>query len=451
MTEKKKFDIISKMTIIGIAAAAIVIIVASIAAFSMMGEPEAPSQIPVVDETDDPTTDEPEVEPIYERTLAVVKHIDGGANQLLIYDIEKSKMITLKMDSSIEIKDEYGTDIALSQIELGDMVESKYDTVSMVPENVKITAVTWERKDVSNMVVDTETKMIKIANDVYKYTDELVTSDEGLPFDISTLSTADEALVRGYKDMVWSIVLINGHGTITLINHDIFVGGQVAIGTRLSFAIEKETIIPVAAGVHNVVISKDNMSPVVKQVVVEEDKDVVIDLSEAQPKVGQVEFIVLQDDVTVYLDDEVVDMNEEMILDFGTYKIRAEKENYVTWESELVLTQAYQQFKIDLDKTPTFVYIQAPEGAEAYLDGVLIGIIPTQAPFAPGKHTVQLRLDGYKTSEMYNYLWEDDGQDKYLVLPEMIELPPEPEEEVEEEPETVEDDVYNTEGESSNP
>lgn len=434
MANKKQVDIVKRMTIIGIAAAALIIIIASIVAMTMGGDRTPEVTIPEPEET---TTAAEEVEQVFERALAVVKHVDVASRQLMIYDIEELKMITLVMDSSIVIKDEYGTDIALAQIDLGDMVETKYDTISKIPEDVKITAVTWERKDVSNMVVDTENKKIIISNDAYNYTDELVTSDGGNPFDISTLSTADEAYVRGYKDMVWSVVMVNGHGTIKLINHDIFVGGQLEVGNRISFTIEADMTAPVAAGVHNIVITKDNMSPFVTQVMVEEDQEVVIDLSEAQPKVGTVEFIVIQDDVTVYMDDELVDLNEEHILDFGTYQIRAEKENYVTWEGELILAQAYQQYKIDLDKTPTFVFINQPEGAEAYLDGVPIGRVPTQAPFSPGSHTIQLSQDGYRPSEVYKYIWDDDGMDKYLVLPQLIPLPQETTTEV-----TVTSSVY---------
>lgn len=428
MADKKQVDMIKRMTYIGIAAVALIVIVAIIAALAASGGSENPAEVtlPAV-ETTTGAEAEADVEKVFERALAVVKHVDTTTNQLLIYDIEKLKMVTLQMNSAIDIKDEYGTDIALAQIDIGDMVETKYDTLSLVPENLKVTAVTWQRKDVSNMVVDTEAKTIRISNDTYSYTEELVTSDGGTPFDIATLSTADEAYVRGYKDHVWSVVIINGHGTIKLINHDVFVGGQLEIGNRISFTVEKATAVPVAAGVHNLVVTKAGMSPYVKQVIVEEGKELVLDLSEAQPKVGTVAFIVLQEGVTVYLDGEVIDVTEEHVLDFGTYAVKAEKENFVTWEGELLLSQAYLQYKIDMDKTPTFVFINQPEGAEAYLDGVPIGIVPTQAPFSPGSHTVQLRRDGYRPSEVYKYIWEDDGLDKYLVLPELVELPKETE------------------------
>lgn len=417
---KKKLDIVSKMTMIGVIAITILALTAAIAACSM-GAKKPKESLKPIEETPETPIIEDAAKPNYDRALGVVKHVDTATNQLMVYDIEDFKLITLKMDSSIVIKDEYGTDIALSQIEVGDMVETKYDLNTFKPENVRITAVTWTRKDVSNMVVDSENKVIRIANESYTYTDELVTSKNGLPFDLTELTPADEALVKGYQGTVWSIILVSGHGTLTLQNHSAFVGGQLEVGNRNFFEIKDQMTVPVAAGVHDVIITKDNMAPYVAQIMVTEGQEVVIDLSEAQPKVGTINILVMQEDVTVYINDEVVDARQEQILDFGTYKVRAVKEGYASWESDLIVEQAYVQFTIDLEKKPTFLHIQEPAGAEAYLDGAFVGIIPLETPYEPGTHMITLRQDGFFTKH-HNFVWEDSGEDQYLVLPALVPM-----------------------------
>lgn len=426
---KSKLDIVSKMTLIGIAA--VVVIIVAIVVVLMTGRndnkpaketPEVDSDIIITGDETDEASEAEEAKKEYERALAVVKYVDAGNGQLMIYDIEKLKTVTLAMDSSIEIKDEYGTDIALNQVELGDMIETKYDSHSMKPENVKITAKTWERKDVSNLVVDSENKTIRIANETYNYTDELITSDNGVPFDILELTTADEAVVRGYKDHAWSIVILNGHGTVTLTNHSAFVGGNIEISNRVNVAVESTMSLPVSAGVHTIIVSKEGMAPYVTQIMVEEDSEVVLDLSEAQPKVGIVDFVIAQSDVLVYMDDELVNLEEEIKLDFDTYQIRAEKEGFTPWESELILNQAYIQFKIDLEKTPGYLNIQTPAGAEVYLDGTYMGIIPVEVPYPAGTHKIVLRQDGYHTFSQ-DFYWEDNSQDQALLFPDMIAIP----------------------------
>ncbi|PKM69226.1 MAG: hypothetical protein CVU95_01190 [Firmicutes bacterium HGW-Firmicutes-2] len=421
-TEKKKnVDIVSRMTVIGIVAVVILIVGVTVLALILGGKDkknDKPSEVETPTDIEEMASSGE-----YERAMAVVKYVDTNTGKLMVYDIEALKTITLVMDSSIDIKNEYGTDIALSQINVGDMIETKYDIKTLKPENVRITAVTWQRRDVSNMVVDQENRTIRIGNEVYTYTEELVTFKDGSPFAITDLSPADEAIVKGYKNQVWSIIVINGHGTITLINHESFIGGQIEVGKKISKLVEAEMTMPISAGVYDVVVSKDNMSPYVSQVMVEEGQNITLDLSTAQPKVGTVEFVLSQENVKIYIDDVLLQSNEPSMLSFGNYRIRAEKENFETWEGNLILNQAYLRFRIDLERKASFLFIQEPAGAEAYLDAAFIGVIPTSTPYTPGNHTITLRRTGYVTAS-FSFSWEDDGKDKNLVLPELVPLEP---------------------------
>lgn len=55
------------------------------------------------------------------------------------------------------------------------------------------------------------------------------------------------------------------------------------------------------------------------------------------------------------------------------------------------------------------VYIDAPEGVEAYLDGSYIGITPVNFSKTPGNHVVTLRKDGYQTR---SYTLQIDDEEK---------------------------------------
>ncbi|MBR1693108.1 MAG: PEGA domain-containing protein, partial [Lachnospiraceae bacterium] len=53
------------------------------------------------------------------------------------------------------------------------------------------------------------------------------------------------------------------------------------------------------------------------------------------------------------------------------------------------------------------VYIDAPKGAQLYLDGAYIGVVPTNFPKESGNHEVSFRKDGYQTRSYTLYF--DDG------------------------------------------
>ena len=55
------------------------------------------------------------------------------------------------------------------------------------------------------------------------------------------------------------------------------------------------------------------------------------------------------------------------------------------------------------------VYIDAPEGVEAYLDGNYIGITPINFSKTPGNHVITLRKDGYQTR---SYTLQIDDEEK---------------------------------------
>jgi hypothetical protein len=57
------------------------------------------------------------------------------------------------------------------------------------------------------------------------------------------------------------------------------------------------------------------------------------------------------------------------------------------------------------------VYIDAPEGVEAYLDGNYIGITPTSFDKVAGSYVISLRKTGYQTR---SYTLQIDNEEKDL-------------------------------------
>lgn len=67
------------------------------------------------------------------------------------------------------------------------------------------------------------------------------------------------------------------------------------------------------------------------------------------------------------------------------------------------------------------VYIDAPEGVEAYLDGSYIGITPVDFPKAEGSYVVTLRKTGYQTRS-YTLQIDNEEKDVNYSFTELVEL-----------------------------
>ena len=59
------------------------------------------------------------------------------------------------------------------------------------------------------------------------------------------------------------------------------------------------------------------------------------------------------------------------------------------------------------------VYIDAPEGAQLYLDGEYVGIVPTSFKKTSGTHEVSFRKDGYETRSYTLYFEDDDNNQTF--------------------------------------
>ncbi len=421
--KNNKTDVITKMMVIGIGSLAVILVLASIyVAVTTSGKNKEKTSTSTQTTTTTKTSKAKDEVVKYNRIIAVVKHADMDSKKMVVYDINDSKGITFNVESDTELKDAYGTDIALSQFRKGDIVDIKYNSKNEYPEHIRVTATAWERKGITDLVVDEENKTIKIKNDVYKYNDNLVLLDAGQPFELSSLSKNDKVDLRGYKDTVWTIEVSGRHGSVKLENYEIFIGGTLDIVGKVSKDIVANMIIPLPAGEYSISLSKENVPPVVKKVKVVAGQETVLDFGDVKAKVGEVEFVLEQEGAKIFIDDKPVNLEEKTILDFGNYKIRATLDGFEEWKGDLLVNQAYLRYKIDFGQKQNYIFFNEPEGAEVYFDGILVGVIPTKIPFSPGSHKVQLRQDGYRTSESYNYLWGDEKKDQYLILPEMIPL-----------------------------
>jgi hypothetical protein len=67
------------------------------------------------------------------------------------------------------------------------------------------------------------------------------------------------------------------------------------------------------------------------------------------------------------------------------------------------------------------VYIDAPEGVEAYLDGNYIGITPVSFTKKAGSYVVSLRKAGYQTRS-YTLQIDNEEKDINYTFTDLIEL-----------------------------
>lgn len=240
-----------------------------------------------------------------------------------------------------------------------------------------------------------------------------------------------------------------GHGYLRLTNDENFIGGWIEVGQSMIRPISEDMLLTVPEGSYDVNISLRG-SGGVKPVVINRNEEVTLDIGDLEVEeiqYGKVLFAVTPSSATLYVDGTQVDSGAPVELEYGIHQLLAVAPGYDTLTSyfrvaqpsgglEVIMeTQSADEDEEDESKssetesssstsagsesgsstdgsTNTGSYkvnVDAPEGAEVYLDGNYIGIAPTSFKKEAGVHVVTLRKTGYGTR---SYTIQVDSEEK---------------------------------------
>lgn len=368
---------------------------------------------PAESEAADPGITEPEI--VYppnsydSEDTAILLKKDTVENTVTLYNMEVGRQYTLQVTGTSTLYDKYGQALSLAQLEPGDIVDVTFLKDIKRLNSMQIAAGSWSNESAGRYVIDWERKTVTIGQDVYKIPDNVLLLSDGKVIEKMDLNAVDVLSFQGMDSRVLSIVVEKGHGYLRLENDVNFIGGFIEVGQSVITTIKEDMLLTVPEGSYQVLISH-NGGGGTKNVTIGRNQEVSLDIGDlevAQVQYGKVVFTTTPEDATVYIDGSKVDTSMPVTLEYGIHQIIARAENYNTMTSYIKVGQASAGIDLELDKVTTEdeeddteyykVHIDAPEGAEVYLDGNYIGIAPVSFKKEAGTHTITLRQTGYET------------------------------------------------------
>lgn len=246
------------------------------------------------------------------------------------------------------VKDKFGNDITMGQLSAGEAVNVKLEK-DMVT-SVQVSDEVFTYGDVHNFTLDTEKKTITVGKNNYYYNDDIQVFYRNSKISIAEISQWDTICLKGIDKKVYAIQVTSGHGTVVLQNTDIFEGGNITIGNILSLDIEKDMKIEVPEGTYLLSVANDGYGGS-REVIVEANRETAINLEELKgegPKSCTINFVIEPDSATLYLNGELVDLSQPLILKYGRYTLSAKAEGYADWKRTLVVNSESANLKIEL-------------------------------------------------------------------------------------------------------
>lgn len=367
-------------------------------------------------------------------------------NTVTFLNLDLGRQYTLTVEGTTTLYDKYGGAVSLDQIQEGDIVDITFLKSKKRLNSMQLSAKSWVYENIDHYEIDTVRQNITIGSDIFKLSKDTLYLSEGRLVESMDLNASDVITVKGLDSQVLSINIEKGHGYLRLTNDENFIGGWIEIGQSQIQQITEDMLLTVPEGSYQILISH-NGGGGTKEVIINRNEEVTLDIGDlevAQEQYGTVVFSLSPSNLTLYIDGTQADPSGPVTLEYGIHQIIAKADGYKSITSYLKVGQPSAGIDIILDAIESSteesketestknteststesgssetnsdtvtsyykVYIDAPEGAEVYLDGNYVGISPCNFRKAAGTHIITLRKSGYETR---SYTVQVDAEEK---------------------------------------
>lgn len=364
---------------------------------------------------------------------AVVVSVDSETGYITFLNMAIGRQYTLSYDGTTYVKNKYEEPMAMSQIRAGDIVDVTFLKSKKKLTSIQISPRSWVYNDVGNYNLGGINKTATIGSTTYSLPDNVLVLSDGERKEVMDVVNKDVLTISGVDHTICSIRVEKGHGYLRLSNDQALIGGWIEIGSTVIAQITENMLLTVPEGTYQVLLSNGNAS-CTKDVIVERDREVILnvgDLEIVKDKTGKILFSIEPNDAEVRIDGEKVDISKEVELSYGIHRIQLKADGYQTLTKYIQVGSEYASLSFTMEEetegtesstndsdsekvenavTGNQVYIDAPRGVEAYMDGSYLGILPVNFAKVTGGHTISLRKTGYQSKSYTIYLY-DDGKD----------------------------------------
>lgn len=407
-----------------------------------------------------------------EDTAVVIKK-DAEAGTVQLQNIATARRYTLNYSGVTKLYDRYDEAISMNQLEEGSIVTARFYKEDKSLSYAKAYAGGIYYKDLQNYSIDLNHGTLRAGGEIYNISSHVVVISDGRESDLMSINEMDVLSVWGFQNMIYGIRVERGHGYLRLQNETYFLNGWIDVGDRVIKPVKEDMLLIVPEGTFKVTVSHRGSSATQEITFARNEEMAwdLGDVEITVPQTGSVIFTLTPLTAEVVIDGKKADVSRPVELEYGLHKMRITAEGYDTVAQYIKVGEPSASIAIELERneeaaqtdasksaasdksstkntgddddeeeeerttgkssaredtdddedddddtvsvvsanTKYKVYIDAPEGVEAYLDGSYIGITPVNFSKTPGNHVVTLRKDGYQTR---SYTLQIDDEEK---------------------------------------
>lgn len=295
-------------------------------------------------------TQQSESEQSVEEYLFLIMEHDTQEETLTLYSFSSGLEHYYEYGFSTQFKDKYGNYAPASKFTAGRFVtiaprdKDGYLTEVMLSDQV------WEYEKIRRFQIDEEKGILTIADTKYSIRDEVKIFSDGKTIEFEDISEDDILTVVGIDKRILSVVVTTGHGTLSLTNTSLFEDSFLQLNNNIFAMITPNMEMEVPEGTYTLKVANDGWGGTTTiEIVRGETTEIDLETLKGEgKKKGLISFDIDAEDVTVYVDYQLIDHTQPVELTYGTHVLEIEADGYDTWKKYLSVNSEEATLIIEL-------------------------------------------------------------------------------------------------------
>ncbi|MBQ9118897.1 MAG: PEGA domain-containing protein [Lachnospiraceae bacterium] len=348
-SRKRKSEGPSGTAILGIIALFVVAIIA-VTAFSIAAKHNKQIEADANKAPSTAPTKAPTVVEANREILAILERKDTANMLLQLYSIADGETLFLNYTSITDIRDKYDQQLVVGQLEIGAVVEVKYDSEQRKVALLQVSDEGWELKYQTGLTVSEDRSLVNLRSQTYEYTNALHVYDGDEQRSLEHISAEDTITLRGIGTEVYVIRVERGHGYLTLAAEKDYIGGNLYLNNDYFAQITEGMVLQIKEGTYEVTVENQDLTATIETTIAR-NETAILDLTEyarVPDPMCQVNFQISPSGAVLYLNGDSTYYKNPITLPYGAYTMKVESGGYVTYEGTLTINKATMTVSIDL-------------------------------------------------------------------------------------------------------
>lgn len=284
--------------------------------------------------------------------LYIFESVDTAESIIYLVNPATGADANFKYDGGSDIQSAKGEVVLPTQLQCGELVYCAYYLKDNVLFSMHGAKEAWTYDTTGAYLArDTELGALKVGDKTYKASSSLMAYSNGHKIDYEQIVEKDAVRVRGIDKKAMSVTVTSGHGNVTLLNEDAYIGGWIEIGKVITI-VKKGMTLDVPEGEYHCILTRSGCKGETI-ISVKRDETTILDVSgvlETKAMTGIVTFKLKPEDALVYINGAKVNMEAPLELTYGKYYVTVKASEYTTYGGTLVINSPSSEVEIELTK-----------------------------------------------------------------------------------------------------